>query len=273
MAPPRSLKSPGKRQSKGSSPSSPYKRSSLSKPFVISSHPMLTRTRAQHNVELPLTPPLALLPAITDSTTRILGLVSSHAYGNTESIMDVIENVVSESHKELDQWAQQEISSRDKQIKEEQRLSENNKIVLSQQNNAQIHELKSHYEGKELALTNKLEKCQTQLLVLRRRIQELRSAREIEHRCPICIDLAWNPHVLSCGHMFCVRCISGLKQASIRSLELCRWPICRAGITQKPTPSVTLCQGVQDIADARGVVRPPLYRLRWPVRVYWPARS
>ncbi|KAJ3888836.1 hypothetical protein GG344DRAFT_79363 [Lentinula edodes] len=248
MAPPRSLKSPGKRQSKGFSPTSPYKRSSPSKPSrsVISSHPMLTQTRARCHVELPLTPPSALLPPIAASTARILGIVGSH-HGNMESI----ENVVSESHEELDQWARQEIDSRDKQIDEERRLAESDKIKLSEQKDVQIHELKLHYEGKELALMNKLEKCQTQLAVLRRRIQESMSTREIEHRCPICIDLAWNPYVLSCGHMFCAR----------------------AGIVRKPTPSLTIRQGVQSIADAQGVVHPPLYNLRWPVRAFWPPRS
>ncbi|KAJ4467615.1 hypothetical protein C8R41DRAFT_871367 [Lentinula lateritia] len=230
--------SPGKRQSKGSSPTSPYKRSSPSKPSrsVISSHPMLTHTRARHHVELPLTPPSALLPPIAASTARILGIVGSH-HGNMESI----ENVVSESHEELDQWARQEIDSRDKQIDEERRLAESNKIKLSEQKDVQIHELKLHYEGKELALMNKLEKCQTQLAVLRRRIQESMSTQEIEHRCPICIDLAWNPYV--------------------------------AGIVRKPTPSLTIRQGVQSIADARGVVHPPLYNLRWPVQAFWPPRS
>ncbi|KAJ3911130.1 hypothetical protein F5877DRAFT_73421 [Lentinula edodes] len=110
------------------------------------------------NVESPLALPSALLPPIADSTTRILGLVSRHC-GDTDPDVDIIKNMVLESHKDIDQWARQEINLRDQQIEEERRLAENKKLEVSEQD-VQIHKLKD----KELALTNKLETCQTQLL-------------------------------------------------------------------------------------------------------------
>ncbi|KAJ3917201.1 hypothetical protein F5877DRAFT_68403 [Lentinula edodes] len=157
------LKSLRKQRSKGSSSTSSYERISPSKnPLVTSSHPMLTRTRARCSIESPLALPSALLPPIADSTTRILGLVNRHC-GDMDPDVDIIKNMVLESHKELDQWARQEINSRDEQIEEERRLAENKKLEVSEQD-IQIHELK----GKELSLTNKLETCQTQLLFILR---------------------------------------------------------------------------------------------------------
>ncbi|KAH7875034.1 hypothetical protein F5879DRAFT_920499 [Lentinula edodes] len=205
--------------------------------FALSKHSMLTRTRARCSAELesPLLPPTALLPPIATSTAHVLNVIHNH-HGDMDSFARAIESMVSESHKELDQWAREEISTRDIQIEEERRLAENNKTEFTK-----MYELKLQSEAKELVSRKILENCQAQLLVLRRRIQESRSTREGEHRCPICMDLAWNPHV--------------------------------APILQKPVPSLTIRHGVESIADAQGMTHPPLYRLQWPVRTSWHVRS
>ncbi|KAH7873690.1 uncharacterized protein C8R40DRAFT_1172487 [Lentinula edodes] len=223
MTPSRRPMSPRERQSKRSGSSSPY----------ASAHSMLTRTRARYNnreLEPPLVPPLALLPPalsssthcdsrispshgsfrpsehstlelessldllppIASSTTHILSVIDHH-HGDIDSFADAIKSMVLESHKALDRCIRQEISTRDSQIKEERRWAEKN-TELAKEQDARMHELELHCEKKELASRQTLEKCQVQLDVLRRRIKDSRSAREQEHRCPICIDLAWNPH-------------------------------------------------------------------------------
>ncbi|KAJ3916241.1 hypothetical protein F5877DRAFT_81066 [Lentinula edodes] len=82
MAPSRCFESPRKRQSRGSSSSSPYKRilSSRDPSFALTKHRMLTRGQARYNIEheAPLGPPLAmtLLPPAASPSAHILGVVN-----------------------------------------------------------------------------------------------------------------------------------------------------------------------------------------------------
>ncbi|KAJ3889196.1 hypothetical protein GG344DRAFT_67318 [Lentinula edodes] len=242
MTPSRRLMSPRERQSKRSGSSSPY----------TSAHSMLTRTRARYNRELepPLVPPLALLPPtssstthcdkrvspshgsfrpsensmlelessldllppIASSTTHILSVIDQH-HGDIDSFADAIKNMVLESHKELDRSIRQEISTRDSQIKEEQRWAEKN-IELAKEQDARMHELELHCEKKELASRQTLEKCQVQLDIMRRYFDaESRTQGLPENKNIVALSVLTWPGTLT----FCLVVICSAQGASVKS--------------------------------------------------------
>lgn len=43
-----------------------------------------------------------------------------------------------------------------------------------------------------------------------------------DYSCPICMNIAYKPIRLSCGHLFCVRCLVKMKQDDKTSCPLCR---------------------------------------------------
>ncbi|KAJ3889186.1 hypothetical protein GG344DRAFT_79032 [Lentinula edodes] len=96
-------------------------------------------------------------------------------------------------------------------------------------------------------------------------------AREEAYRCSICLDLAWDPYVLPCGHSFCARCLSQhrindfrTKARNSETLLVTCCPLCRAEVYQKPVYSCAIQQGVQLVAKEIGIVAPPPFKLRWP---------
>ncbi|KAJ3886791.1 hypothetical protein GG344DRAFT_81347 [Lentinula edodes] len=106
---------------------------------------------------------------------------------------------------------------------------------------------------------------------LKRQHEADTAAREEEYRCSICLELAWEPYVLPCGHSFCARCLSQHRINDFRTkarnpetpLVTC-CPLCRAEVYQKPVFSCTIQKGVQLVAKEVGVVAPPPFKLRWP---------
>ncbi|KAH7873683.1 uncharacterized protein C8R40DRAFT_1172479 [Lentinula edodes] len=101
--------------------------------------------------------------------------------------------------------------------------------------------------------------------------EQLMAKRATEYQCPLCSDLAWNPHVLPCGHSFCSQCLSQHKanHAQKRSANpngtgaVIRCPTCDALILRKPQFSHTIQQGVEDVAKYFHRAPPTLRQLEW----------
>ncbi|KAH7875045.1 hypothetical protein F5879DRAFT_987224 [Lentinula edodes] len=86
------------------------------------------------------------------------------------------------------------------------------------------------------------------------------------HLCPVCLETAFQPYILECGHTFCVHCLNKLKKIcnKKRSSFLC--PTCRAKVMHKPV----LCFNLQGAAEAvtahQQVFRPaPKKLLQWSI--------
>ncbi|KAJ3769714.1 hypothetical protein FB446DRAFT_791134 [Lentinula raphanica] len=97
------------------------------------------------------------------------------------------------------------------------------------------------------------------------------AVRKRNYQCPICSDLAWDNHVLGCGHSFCVRCLNRSKADHQRMRQekpeatevLFRCPTCHSSICAKPVHSVTIEAGVKAVAAESAVAVPPTEPLRW----------
>ncbi|KAJ3782496.1 hypothetical protein GGU10DRAFT_335490 [Lentinula aff. detonsa] len=97
------------------------------------------------------------------------------------------------------------------------------------------------------------------------------AVRKRNYQCPICLDLAWNNHVLGCGHSFCVRCLNRYKaehqqmrQEKPEATEvLFHCPTCHSSICAKPVHSVTIEAGVKAVAAESSVAVPPTEPLQW----------
>ncbi|KAJ4474104.1 hypothetical protein C8J55DRAFT_518930 [Lentinula edodes] len=87
--------------------------------------------------------------------------------------------------------------------------------------------------------------------------------RKLNHSCPFCKELAWNPHILTCGHTVCSRCMTNERRKGIKSGKSCRCPACGFPVFRKPIPSVTIQNVVERIATKLQIAQPPHHELVW----------
>lgn len=118
------------------------------------------------------------------------------------------------------------------------------------------------------------------------------ATRASEYQCPLCLGLAWNPHVwvpwmlfsqchlyfnencsLVCGHSFCSKCLGQHKAEHDRKRTanaigtdldpVIRCPTCRSLILRKPQFSHTIQSGVESVAKYLHEDAPSAHRLEW----------
>ncbi|KAJ3891174.1 hypothetical protein GG344DRAFT_65642 [Lentinula edodes] len=89
--------------------------------------------------------------------------------------------------------------------------------------------------------------------------------RKLDYSCPLCKNLAWNPQVLSCGHIMCSKCVTNERRKGVNSGKLCKCLQCGFPIFRKPNPSVTIQQVVERIATKLKISEPPRHELDWMV--------
>ncbi|KAJ3803992.1 hypothetical protein F5876DRAFT_70992 [Lentinula aff. lateritia] len=90
-----------------------------------------------------------------------------------------------------------------------------------------------------------------------RAISRLRhDVQKLEHCCPFCNDLAWNPHM----------CISAKRQQFVVTGRIFQCPVCWFPVCRKPIPSILLQSVVERIATDLAIVTPPLHSVAWPER-------
>ncbi|KAJ3709846.1 hypothetical protein C8R42DRAFT_729794 [Lentinula raphanica] len=112
---------------------------------------------------------------------------------------------------------------------------------------------------------------QEQYKSVQKKHEEDLAARKKIHECPLCSDLAWDSHVLACGHSFCVRCLNRHRSEHVRMRQeypqtsdvLIRCPTCGSSILTKPMRSVVLQNGVNNLAAELLVMIPPTEPLQW----------
>ncbi|KAJ3725341.1 hypothetical protein C8R42DRAFT_718831 [Lentinula raphanica] len=119
-------------------------------------------------------------------------------------------------------------------------------------------------KDKEAALQ---EKCTS----VQKKSEEDLAARKKIYECPLCSNLAWDSHVLPCGHSFCVRCLNRHKSEHERRRQeypqtsdvLICCPTCGSSILTKPMRSVALQNGVKSVASDSLMMVPPTEPLQW----------
>ncbi|KAJ3835970.1 hypothetical protein F5878DRAFT_643922 [Lentinula raphanica] len=102
-------------------------------------------------------------------------------------------------------------------------------------------------------------------------LEEDLAARRRDYECPLCLDLAWESHVLGCGHSFCVKCLNQRKYEHEQQRRekpeiteiIFRCPVCRSSVYAKPFRSITIQAGVQNVAFESLVAAPPSQPLQW----------
>ncbi|KAJ3717018.1 hypothetical protein C8R42DRAFT_644932 [Lentinula raphanica] len=113
--------------------------------------------------------------------------------------------------------------------------------------------------------TNEYIELLTQLSIDYKEILDSKQAIErIDHSCWSCKELAWNPHVLRCGHVVCARCITDARRLEIETGKTCQCPTCRVPVRHKPIPSVAIQTTIERIAFELDVTPPAHQTLEWP---------
>ncbi|KAJ3831620.1 hypothetical protein F5878DRAFT_647479, partial [Lentinula raphanica] len=78
---------------------------------------------------------------------------------------------------------------------------------------------------------------------------------KLEHTCLSCHDLAWNPHILACGHTVCLQCISNARRQYIRTGNFCSCPTCGFPVCRQPIPSLTVSAAVESLFSSSQVLQ------------------
>ncbi|KAJ3780652.1 hypothetical protein GGU11DRAFT_761001 [Lentinula aff. detonsa] len=96
----------------------------------------------------------------------------------------------------------------------------------------------------------KTKKVQDALSEVENAFKALRDAEYQRLTCPICLDLMKKPHLLSCGHVFCYRCICRHAQHAHDKERNAECPTCRDIIGYfTPLPCYILNESVAQIAS------------------------
>ncbi|KAJ3736235.1 hypothetical protein DFJ43DRAFT_1150551 [Lentinula guzmanii] len=113
----------------------------------------------------------------------------------------------------------------------------------------------------------KTKKVQDALSEVENAFKALRDAEYQRLTCPICLDLMKKPHLLSCGHVFCYRCICRHAQHAHDKERNAECPTCRDIIGYfTPLPCYILNESVAQIASMaeHEVVTKDDQPLAWP---------
>ncbi|KAJ3754967.1 hypothetical protein EV360DRAFT_86350 [Lentinula raphanica] len=83
-----------------------------------------------------------------------------------------------------------------------------------------------------------------------KKFEEDLADRKRDYQCPLCLDLAWDSHVLGCGHSFCSKCLNEHKAKHEQN---------------KPLRSATIQAGVKRVAAELFMQVPPTQSLQWVI--------
>ncbi|KAJ3834255.1 hypothetical protein F5878DRAFT_664937 [Lentinula raphanica] len=106
-----------------------------------------------------------------------------------------------------------------------------------------------------------------------KKFEEDLADRKRDYQCPLCLDLAWDSHVLGCGHSFCSKCLNEHKAKHEQKRRdnpqtaeiLIRCPTCHSYILSKPLRSATIQAGVKRVAAELFMQVPPTQSLQWVI--------
>ncbi|KAJ3982324.1 hypothetical protein F5890DRAFT_1556011 [Lentinula detonsa] len=123
------------------------------------------------------------------------------------------------------------------------------------------------YDKQEASIntTNECIELGAQLCIGYKEILDAKQVIErMDHSCWSCKELAWNPHVLRCGHVVCARCITDARRLEIETGKTCQCPTCRFPVWHKPIPSVVIQATIERLASKLDVPPPAQHILEWP---------
>ncbi|KAJ3738417.1 hypothetical protein DFH05DRAFT_1464632 [Lentinula detonsa] len=113
--------------------------------------------------------------------------------------------------------------------------------------------------------TNEYIELVTQLCIDYKEILDSKQFIErMDHSCWSCNKLAWNPHVLRCGHVICAQCITNARRLEIETGKTCQCPTCRLPVRHKPIPSIVIQATIERLAFKLDVPPPTQHILEWP---------
>ncbi|KAJ3855434.1 hypothetical protein EV368DRAFT_62444 [Lentinula lateritia] len=98
------------------------------------------------------------------------------------------------------------------------------------------------------------------------KVNFLQEAEEGRNNCPCCLQVNFQPFILSCGHTCCKECLVTLADLYMKAKMNFACPDCRAiqGCFT-PIPNYALQRSVDDMLGTKGLKAPSRQPLRWPL--------
>ncbi|KAJ3905720.1 hypothetical protein F5879DRAFT_988030 [Lentinula edodes] len=97
-------------------------------------------------------------------------------------------------------------------------------------------------------------------------IKTFENSAEDRNQCPCCLEVMFQPFILSCGHTFCKECLLKLSDIYIRAKMNLACPDCRMIQGRyTPIPNYSSQRSVDDMLELRGIPLPTRQPLEWPL--------
>ncbi|KAJ4474108.1 hypothetical protein C8J55DRAFT_607337 [Lentinula edodes] len=98
-------------------------------------------------------------------------------------------------------------------------------------------------------------------------IKNSEETAEVRNRCPCCLEVMFQPFILSCGHTFCKECLLRLSNIYLNAKMNFACPDCRTVQGRfTPIPNYVSQQSVDKMLESKGIKPPPHQPLQWPLR-------
>ncbi|KAJ3853049.1 hypothetical protein EV368DRAFT_81962 [Lentinula lateritia] len=98
-------------------------------------------------------------------------------------------------------------------------------------------------------------------------IKNSEETAEVRNRCPCCLEVMFQPFILSCGHTFCKECLLRLSNIYLNAKMNFACPDCRTVQGRfTPIPNYLSQQSVDKMLESKGIKPPPRQPLQWPLQ-------
>ncbi|KAE9397103.1 hypothetical protein BT96DRAFT_996068 [Gymnopus androsaceus JB14] len=84
--------------------------------------------------------------------------------------------------------------------------------------------------------------------------------------CPVCQDLAFQPQITQCGHLYCAICIASIRLLAVEGNDLTECGVCCGFLYMEPAPCSPLQTLVESMANSEGLTIPDNVSCVWPDR-------
>ncbi|KAE9384916.1 hypothetical protein BT96DRAFT_1007596 [Gymnopus androsaceus JB14] len=117
-----------------------------------------------------------------------------------------------------------------------------------------------------LPTLEELEAVKKQVEIVQKQLADLVTTQRECFTCPVCRDLAFQPQITQCGHIYCAICIASIRSLAIEGNDPMKCGVCHGVLFVKLVPCTPLQTLIESMANAEGLTIPDNVSCVWPDR-------